>query len=154
MRYPAHITRSAAGVAAAAAIVVAGTAAVEGGGTQDGLYDPNRVISTREGPYLRMLPAGGAKRLGVTAIELPPQLADYFAAKDGVLVTEVRHWSPANRAGVKAGDIITGVDRAPVKAVADLNRALDRDLNGTRLWLDVTRDKRNGRIEVKIPKPY
>lgn len=101
-----------------------------------------------------MLPTGGAKRLGVTVMDLTRQLADYFEARDGVVVTEVRRASPADRAGVKAGDIITDVDDVPIKAVTDLKRELDRDLNGTRLRLHVRRDRRDGRIEVRISKPY
>jgi hypothetical protein len=35
-----------------------------------------------------------------------------------------------------------------------LKPALGRELNGKRLWLQLRRDKRDGRMEIRIPKPY
>src|SRR5204863_7416829 len=50
------------------------------------------------------------RRLGVTVDELTHQLADYFGAKDGVLITAVTDGSAAARAGLKAGDVITSIN--------------------------------------------
>ncbi len=49
-------------------------------------------------------------RLGVGIEELTPQLAEYFGTKDGVLVTSVEPDTPAAKAGLKAGDVITSVN--------------------------------------------
>jgi S1-C subfamily serine protease len=105
---------------------------------------------TREGPYLRTLPRGGAERLGVTILDLSPQLAEYFGTKDGVLIDSVRPWSPADRAGLKAGDVVIGVDGHAVRTATDLANALNRDLSGVRLSVGVTRDRRTSAIEVKV----
>jgi membrane-associated protease RseP (regulator of RpoE activity) len=53
-------------------------------------------------------------RLGVTIQELTPELATYFGVKDGVLVATVRADSPAARAGIKVGDVITAVNDKPI----------------------------------------
>ena len=51
---------------------------------------------------------GDRQRLGVQLLPLSDQLATYFGVKDGVLVASVEADSPAARAGLKAGDVITG----------------------------------------------
>jgi serine protease Do len=63
-------------------------------------------------------------RLGVTVQTLSTQLADYFGAKDGVLVTAVADNSAASRAGIKAGDVITSIDGEHVHSSEDLVRSL------------------------------
>jgi serine protease Do len=104
----------------------------------------------REGAFLRMLPAGGAERVGVEVQSLTPQLADYFGTQGGVLVSVVRPSSPADRAGVRAGDVITAVDAQVVKTPSDFERALRRDLSGTKLTLRFTRDREKRTVEVPV----
>lgn len=106
----------------------------------------------REGPYLRSLPGGGTERLGLTVTDLTRQLAEFFGADDGVLVISVRHWSPADRAGLRAGDVVTGMSSHRVRNERDLAAALHRNLRGTRLTLAVRRDGRNAVIEVRVPR--
>jgi len=61
--------------------------------------------------------------LGVSTIELGEQLADYFEVHGGgVLVTEVSEDSPAEKAGLKAGDIILSVGDSKVDSPSDLMR--------------------------------
>ena len=71
------------------------------------------------------LPEGGHRGyLGVTTIELGEQLADYFGVNGGggVLVTEVAKDSPADEAGLKAGDVILSVSDSKVDNPGDLMR--------------------------------
>lgn len=65
-------------------------------------------------------------RLGVRVEELTPQLASYFGVKQGkgVLITEVEKGSPAEKAGLKAGDCIVRVGSTDVSSPFDLVRAL------------------------------
>jgi len=62
--------------------------------------------------------------LGVTTIELGEQLAEYFGVhgEGGVLVTEVEKDSPAENAGLKAGDIILSVENSKIDSPSDLMR--------------------------------
>ena len=52
-------------------------------------------------------------RLGVNVQELTPELAAYFGVKDGVLVSAVQADTPAAKAGLKAGDVITSSTTRP-----------------------------------------
>src|SRR5438128_1195181 len=63
-------------------------------------------------------------RLGATIQELTPELADYFGVKSGVLVASVQKDSAAEKAGLKAGDVITAVDGHDVATPAALVGAL------------------------------
>ena len=58
--------------------------------------------------------------LGVETESLTPQLADFFGVKDGALVRSVVKNSPAEKAGIKAGDVIVKVDDAKVATPRDL----------------------------------
>lgn len=68
----------------------------------------------------------GGSRLGVSADELTPQLAEYFGVKGGkgVLVREVNPGSAAEKAGLKAGDCIVRVGSKKISSVGDLQSAL------------------------------
>jgi S1-C subfamily serine protease len=70
--------------------------------------------------------AFGAPMLGVDAEDLSGQLGSYFGAPDGegVLIREVMPGTPAEKAGLKAGDVITKVDGKRVRTVEDLRMKL------------------------------
>jgi serine protease Do len=92
---------------------------------------------------------GAGRRIGVTTTALTDQLADYFgvSGREGVLVTSVSENSPAAKAGLKAGDVITEADGEKVRAAGDLVRALNRHDDGE-VSLNITRDKRSRTIKV------
>ena len=91
----------------------------------------------------------GASRLGVTVDELPRQLADYFGAKDGVLVTTVTDGSAAQRAGIKAGDVITSINGEPVNSRSELVSAL-RHADAEEITVGIVRDKKETSLKAKI----
>ena len=62
--------------------------------------------------------------LGVEAESLGPQLAEYFGVKEGVLVRAVVKGSAAEKAGIKAGDVITKVDQTAVTGAGELSSAI------------------------------
>src|SRR5215471_9340188 len=68
------------------------------------------------------LPAMVEEKLeaGFIARDLTPQLADYFGVKAGMLVTEVAKGSPADKAGLAAGDVVVGADDKELQSVLEL----------------------------------
>lgn len=96
---------------------------------------------------------GNSRRIGVTTTTLTKQLADFFGIGDGkgVLVTSVSENSPAAKAGIKAGDVITSVDGEKVEGPGDLARAISKQKDGD-VTLTVVRDKNQRTIKVTPEK--
>ena len=89
------------------------------------------------------------RRIGVSTVELTKQLADFFGvgAGKGVLVTSVSADSPAAKAGIRAGDVITAVDGEKVEESGDISRAINRKKEGD-VMLTIIRNKSQQTIEV------
>jgi serine protease Do len=92
------------------------------------------------------------RRLGVTVDELTGQLAAYFGAKEGVLVTAVTDGSAASRAGLKAGDVITSIDGQSIRSRDDLVVAL-RDGRDEEVKIGIVRDKKETTVTAKLEAP-
>src|SRR5207253_2107709 len=91
------------------------------------------------------------RRIGVSTQSLTKQLADYFGAKDGgLLITSVNDNSPAAKAGLKAGDVITAVDGEKVTSSGDVSRAINKKQDGD-VTLTILRD-RNTRTITLTPE--
>ncbi len=97
---------------------------------------------------------GGVRpSLGISGDELTTQLANYFGVKQGkgVLVREVVVGSPAEKAGLKAGDVIVAVDGKSVATVTDLRQALETNANveKRKVNLSVVRDRHEQTVPVE-----
>jgi serine protease Do len=92
-------------------------------------------------------------RLGVSAESVSDQLAQYFGVESGVLVRHVDEDSPAAKAGVKAGDVITAVNGTPVRDADDLRREVNEVEEGKAVALSVTRDKKTLSLNATIDRP-
>lgn len=92
---------------------------------------------------------GGGRRIGVSTTQLTKQLADYFGIADGkgVLVTSVVDDSPAAKAGIKAGDVITAIDGEKVEGAGDLSRAINKKKDGE-VTLTVIHNKNQRTVTV------
>jgi serine protease Do len=89
-------------------------------------------------------------RLGVSVHELTRELAEYFGAKDGVLVASVEPDSPASRAALKAGDVITTVNGRSITSSSDLVRELRTVSGDGGITLGIVRDKKSSTVAAKI----
>ena len=96
-------------------------------------------------------PAGGRGRLGVMLQDLSPALAEFFGVKDGALVSTVNKDTPADKAGLKAGDVITAIDGKPVARASDV-AAQVREKSGE-VTVSVVRDKKALSLKATIEKP-
>jgi len=95
----------------------------------------------------------GGRRLGITVEGVDDQLADYFGVKEGVLVKSVQDGSAAQKAGVKAGDVITAINGSKVYDASDVNRAIERLETTGEFTADIVRDKKPQSLKGKIEPP-
>jgi serine protease Do len=91
--------------------------------------------------------------LGIQADTLGQQLGEYFGVKGGggVLVKSVEKGSAAEKAGMKAGDVITKIANEKIADRSDLRRVLRSHREGGKLNLAIVRDKREQNIVVDVP---
>src|SRR5215472_5423495 len=89
--------------------------------------------------------------LGIQAESLSQQLAEYFGVKEGVLVSSVEKGSAAEKAGLKAGDVIVRADNEKLTDRSDLSRILRNHREGGKVTLGIVRDKREQTITVDLP---
>src|SRR5579875_928756 len=90
--------------------------------------------------------------LGVEIQEVTPDLARSFglAKPEGALVANVQKDSPAERAGIKRGDIIIEFDGHPVKEEHDLPELVAETPVGKVATVKVLRDGKEQTIQVKV----
>jgi serine protease Do len=101
----------------------------------------------------QLLTTGKVRRawLGVSFQELTPEVAQGLGRKDthGALVAGVQAGGPAERGGVKPGDVIERVDQQVVTEGRDLLRAVLRKTVGADVTLGVWRDGKLQALKVK-----
>jgi serine protease Do len=95
----------------------------------------------------------GGPRLGIDAEDISGQLGAYFGAPDGegILVRDVNAGSAAEKAGVKAGDVITSLNGERIRDVAELRSKLAAAGEGKTAKLGVLRNKSALTLDVEIP---
>ena len=91
-------------------------------------------------------------QLGVMIGELTKDLADYFGADStkGVLVSAIMKDSPAEKAGLEAGDIILKIDGRDVEGTGQLRNTVAMVAPGTKVQLLVYREGREKTVTVSI----
>jgi serine protease Do len=125
-----------------------------------GMIDPEQMRSLGEEAarvardmsrnFPDMIGMANRGRLGVSVQELSPELAAYFGVKSGVLVAGVEKNSAAEKAGLKAGDVITSVDGHGVATPAELIRALPIGDGSHDVNLDVMREKKELKLKATV----
>jgi serine protease Do len=98
---------------------------------------------------------GGQPRLGIDAENLEGDFGNYFGAPDGegVLVRNVFGDSPAAKAGLKAGDVITSVNGERIRSVSELREKLGTNKDGKNVKLGLLRNKAEMSVNVEVPAP-
>ncbi|HEV7815859.1 MAG TPA: DegQ family serine endoprotease [Janthinobacterium sp.] len=91
-------------------------------------------------------------RLGVTVQEVNQGFADSFklASPEGALVANVEADSPAEKAGLKPGDVIRKLNGQNIVASGDLPAMLGIALPGDKVALEVWRDGRTVTLTAKL----
>lgn len=90
--------------------------------------------------------------LGVGLVDITPELRTHFGAPDdaGILVSHVEDGSPADKAGIQVGDIITALDGKDVESSWDI-RSRVRDLkDGEQVPLQIWRGGKAQTVSATI----
>jgi serine protease Do len=91
-------------------------------------------------------------RLGVTVQEVNQTLADSFHLQrpEGALVASVEKGSPAEKAGLQAGDVIHSANGQPVVASGDLPAIVGQSAPGDRIQLQVWRGGKDMNVTAQL----
>jgi|SRR5579872_5669088 len=91
-----------------------------------------------------------SRTLGVESESLNSQLAEYFGAKEGVLVRSVIKGSAAEKAGIKAGDVITRIGAQKVSSPNEISRALHSLSSTKAIPVTIVRERKETTVNVTI----
>ena len=92
------------------------------------------------------------KYIGVYPMELNRELAEHYGVKEGagLLVSRLTEDGPAEKAGLKVGDVIVRVDGKRVESTNDLIDRIQGKAKGDKIKVEVLRDRKTVNLEVEI----
>jgi serine protease Do/serine protease DegQ len=97
---------------------------------------------------------GGVRRgvLGVTTEPVTPAIAQVLQlpSPNGALVRQVVTGSAAEKAGIRAGDVITGLNSKPIKTHTELRNQIGLMRVGDKVDIDLLRDGKTQRVSATI----
>jgi len=104
-------------------------------------------------PHAFFFEFGGPGRMGVRLQPISDQLGTYFGVEDGhgALVSDVRSGSAAEKAGLKAGDVIVEVAGKAVEDPADVVTTI-QDADAGPVTVKVMRDRKARTVTVDLPE--
>ena len=102
----------------------------------------------------QLLKFGSVKRglLGVSIYNVTPDIAQLYGLGDtpGALVSQVVDGSPADKAGIRTGDVITSVNGQNVKSNTELRNAIGMLRVGDKVDVGIVRDGKPRRLTAVI----
>jgi serine protease Do len=134
-------------------VVGISTAIASGSGTYQGVgfAIPVNLVKWVSGQLVR---DGRVQRayLGVKAGPLTTDVAEQFGgtAGQGVMVQQVLPGSPADKAGLQFGDIITMLQQVPIRAPGDLQQTVEKIAVGTAVSVTILRDGQPQTVTVTL----
>jgi serine protease Do len=132
----------------------------------------NTAIFSRSGGYMGIgfaIPINLAERIanqlieqgevvrGYLGIMIQPLTADLARSFDlkndkGILITQVTKNSPADKAGLKAGDVIVNYQGQPISDSGNFRNQIASAQPGSKVAFDIVRDGKQRSVTVKIDK--
>jgi serine protease Do/serine protease DegQ len=93
--------------------------------------------------------------LGAQAQDLTPELASAFniERQQGAVVTQVTGGSPADKAGLQAGDVITELNGRSVQNAADVRNRIGLLRIGQQVEMKIVRDGKGRTIRARVEEP-
>lgn len=117
-------------------------------------FDEPLVISGRVRSAPRVFIGGHENYgyIGVSLTGLNRQLGGYFGVErgEGVLINEVSKGSPAEAAGLKAGDVIVGIDDDQVSDIEDAIEIIRDKEEGDKVSVSIIRERKPMTVTVEV----
>jgi len=90
--------------------------------------------------------------IGVSLQELTPELCEHFGVKEGrgLLVAKVLEDSPAEKEGLRVGDVIISADGERIERVNALQRLIQDKDKGEKITIEYVRDKKKKTVEIEV----
>lgn len=112
------------------------------------------IIEKKEGikPWFYSMRISFMGKVGLKMQDLTEQLGEYFGVKDGegALITDVDEDGPAQKSGLKAGDVIVGVDGEKIEDTDDVWDIFSEKEEGDRVKIEVLRRHKKRVFTLKI----
>lgn len=90
--------------------------------------------------------------LGVRPQDLDEDLTSQFGAEKGAIISDVNPDSPAEKAGLKAGDVITRIDQVEIRDSRHLLLTVGQLAPDTQVTVEYLRDRKPGKASVKLAR--
>ncbi len=115
-------------------------------------------INMAKASMAQILKSGEVKRgqIGVSIQDITPDLRQAFNLQNGqtgVLITDVVSASPAQKAGLKPGDIVVEIDGKPTRSTGQLRSQLGMKAINDRVKLVILREGARKSMSVKVGEP-
>jgi membrane-associated protease RseP (regulator of RpoE activity) len=114
-----------------------------------------RVVDDGNGD-VKVLPFDGKPvprgYLGVGLTELTPELRTHFGAPEGagVMVSKVEPGSPAEKAGIRVGDILTSIDGESIESGFEVRMKVRKAEEGAQVPIELWRDGKAQTLNVAL----
>jgi serine protease Do len=88
--------------------------------------------------------------IGIQGTEVGKELAQQYDLAIGIYVNDIQQFSPAERAGIKRGDVIVKFDGEKVTTFAELNNLKNKHKVGDTIAVTVNRDGTEETLSLKL----
>ncbi len=113
-------------------------------------------VNMARGVMEQIVEHGGIKRgmLGVQVQDLTPELVKAMGLEttEGALIAGVTEGSAADKAGIKAGDVVVSFDGKPIRNSSQLRNMVGLKRVGEKVKIDLIRDGKRLTVTAKIGK--
>ena len=87
---------------------------------------------------------------GVSVEEYQSRLGVKLSADKGIVILEVQNESPAYKAGILSGDILTKIDNIELSDMSQLKKALYDYKQGDKATLTLIRNMKETKLEIEF----
>ncbi len=88
--------------------------------------------------------------LGIVIQDITPEMAESLGVKEGVIIAQIMPGSPADKGGLKVGDVVVEVDGQKVSEVRELQFKIMRTEPGKEIDLKVIREGKEVGLKIKV----